>query len=279
MDHLALIRRHYDGMTDNQKRLADFIMSTQDAAFLTTTDLANLADVSQSAVVRFAQTLGYSGYPPLQKELQKHLIGKLNPSARLKKSRSEEIGDLGTNILDTDIEHLRDIKPVVRSEAFKKALSLIESAARIYVIGIRASYSMAHLFAVTAGYVIKDVKLLSNASGAVADEIAHISKKDVLVAFSFPRYSVLTIKAINYAKSRGCKTVAVTDSILSPSGRLADVALQVPSTTSSFFTSYTAVAGLTNVMIAQLTERQGNQAVETLSKLDHLLEDWGHWCD
>ena len=109
MDHVALIRRHYDDLTGNQKRLADCIISSPNAAFLTTTDLAKLADVSQSTVVRFAQTLGYQGYPQLQNDLQKHLIGKLTPSARLKRLRSENIGDLGTRILDTDIGHLESI--------------------------------------------------------------------------------------------------------------------------------------------------------------------------
>lgn len=279
MDHIELIRRHYDGLTENQKRLADYIMSSPNAAFLTTTDLAGLADVSQSTVVRFAQTLGYPGYPQLQDDLQKHLIGKLTPSARLKRSRSKNIADLGSEILDTDIGHLDAIKHVVHGADFEKALALIEQAARVYVIGIRASYSIAHLFSVTLGYIRNDVRLLSNASGAVADEIAHISNKDVLVAFSFPKYSILTIKAATYAKNMGCRTIAVTDSALSPVGRLATVALEIPTTSSSFFTSYTAVIGLINVMIAQLTERQGGKAIESLGKLERLLEDWGHWSD
>jgi DNA-binding MurR/RpiR family transcriptional regulator len=279
MDHVALIRRHYDDLTDNQKRLADCIISSPNAAFLTTTDLARLADVSQSTVVRFAQTLGYPGYPQLQNDLQKHLIGKLTPSARLKHSRSENIGDLGTYVLDTDIGHLERVKQVIHSRDFEKALASIESARRVYVIGIRASYAIAHLFAVTLGYIRNDVKLLSNASGAVADEIAPISNKDLLVAFSFPKYSILTIKALNYAKSVGCETIAVTDSALSPAGRLGSIALEIPSTSSSFFTSYAGVVGLINVTIALLTERQGSDAVESLRKLERLLEDWGHWSE
>lgn len=279
MKHVALIRRNYDQLTENQKRLADCILSSPNAAFLTTTDLAKFAKVSQSAVVRFAQTLGYPGYPQLQKELQEDLIGKLNPSARLKKSRSEKISDLGTTILDTDIAHIEDIRPVIREREFEKAISLIESASRVYSIGFRASYSVAHLFAVTLGYIREDVKLLSNASGAVADEIVHISNKDVLVAFSFPRYSVLTIKALNYANSRGCKTIVITDSALSPSGRLATVPLPLPATTSSFFTSYTAAVSLINVMLAILTDRQGSKAVASLRKLEQLLEDWEHWTE
>lgn len=279
MNHVALIRRSYDDLTQNEKRLADCILSSPKAAFLTTTDLAKFAKVSQSAVVRFAQTLGYPGYLQLQKDLQDDLIGKLNPSARLQKSRSKNIGDIGTTILDTDIGHLENIRAIIRSKEFEKALSLIEAAERVYVIGIRASHSIAHLFAVTLGYIKDDVKLLANTSGAVADEIVNISRKDVLVAFSFPRYSVVTIKALKYASSRGCKSVVVTDSALSPSGRLATVPLPIPVSTSSFFTSYTAAASLTNVIIAKLTERQGRKAVESLNRLDDLLEDWGHWTD
>lgn len=279
MDHIALIRRHYDGLTENQKRLADFIMSSPDAAFLTTTDLARLANVSQSSVVRFAQTLGYEGYPQLQNDLQKHLIGRLAPSARLTRSQSEKIADLGTTILDTDIGHLESVKQLIRGRDFDRALAAIEAANKVYVIGIRASNSMAHLFSVTLGYIRNDVKLLSNASGAVADEIAAISNKDVLVAFSFAKYSVLTIKAVDYAGKMGAQTIALTDSALSPAGRLANIALEIPSTSSSFFTSYTAVAGLINVMIAQLTQRQGVKAIESLRKLESLLEDWGHWID
>jgi DNA-binding MurR/RpiR family transcriptional regulator len=279
MDHVALIRRHYDGLTESQKRLADCIISSPDAACLTTTDLAKLADVSQSTVVRFAQTLGYQGYPQLQNDLQEHLIGRLTPSARLKRLRSENVGDLGAYILDAGIGHLESIKPVIHSPEFEQAISLIESAGTVYVIGIRASYSIAHLFAVTLGYIRNNVKLLSNASGAVADEIVHISNKDILVAFSFPKYSILTIKAVNYARSMGCESIALTDSALSPAGRLANIALEIPSTSSSFFTSYTAVVGLINVAIAQLTERQGSGAVESLRQLESLLEDWGHWSE
>lgn len=277
MRYLSRIRHHYDELTENQRRLADIIVSSADAAFLTTTDIAKVADVSQSAVVRFAQTLGYDGYPQLQKELQSNLIGRLNPSDRLRRSRRNEGVDLSEAIVDLERRQLKRIGELARSEAFEHALTLIEAAERTYVIGIRASHTVAHLFSTTLGYIKPTVKLLPNAGGAVADEIVHISDKDLLVSFSFPRYSVLTLKAMRFANERKAKVLAVTDSVLSPSGRLADVVLEVPAISPSFFTSYTSTSCLINLLIAHLAERQGGDAVESLRSLDRLLEDWGHW--
>ena len=71
VDLIKVIQNNFNRLSKGQKLIAEFIMDNYDrAAFMTAAALGEASGVSESTVVRFANTLGYDGYRELQKELQ-----------------------------------------------------------------------------------------------------------------------------------------------------------------------------------------------------------------
>jgi DNA-binding MurR/RpiR family transcriptional regulator len=65
------IAEHYARLGKNQKRIADFLTQEyREAAFMNGSELSQRLDVDPATVTRFAQRLGYAGYPELRREIQ-----------------------------------------------------------------------------------------------------------------------------------------------------------------------------------------------------------------
>jgi len=77
------IQRKVDSLSGAEKRLAQYILSDNTSALLTTTgDLARAVGISESTVVRFAQSLGFKGFPDMKRALQKELRSHLRAAER-----------------------------------------------------------------------------------------------------------------------------------------------------------------------------------------------------
>ena len=136
---LYLIRTGMDGFSKGQKRIANYILSNYDkAAFMTACRLGQIAQVSESTVVRFASQLGYDGYPAMQKALQELIRGKLTSIQRIEAS-GEQInsGDIAGSVMQRDMETIRStIERMDRTE-FDLAVEKLVEAKHIYLLGVR----------------------------------------------------------------------------------------------------------------------------------------------
>ena len=68
MSYEDRIRQARLGMSKSFAKLADFLLDSYiESAFMTASELAHTLDLDAATVVRFAQTLGYSGFPVMQR--------------------------------------------------------------------------------------------------------------------------------------------------------------------------------------------------------------------
>ncbi len=92
VDLIKVIQNNFNSLSKGQKLIAEFIMNNYEkAAFMTAASLGETVGVSESTVVRFANTLGFDGYRELQKELQELIKNKLTTVQRI--SLSSEFAD------------------------------------------------------------------------------------------------------------------------------------------------------------------------------------------
>src|SRR3972149_2939196 len=69
------IRSARPNLSKSFQRLADYILDSYvQAALMTASELAHEVDVDAATVVRFAQALGYSGFPDLQDEIKARVL-------------------------------------------------------------------------------------------------------------------------------------------------------------------------------------------------------------
>ena len=275
---LYLIRTGMDGFSKGQKRIAKYILSDYDkAAFMTACRLGQIAEVSESTVVRFAAQLGYDGYPAMQKALQELIRGKLTSIQRIEASGEQMSGgDIAGSVMQRDMETIRStIERMDRAE-FDLAVEKLVEAKHIYLLGVRSSSFLAGYLNLYLHLIFKNVTLVqSSAAGEIFDQMLHIGPGDVLVGISFPRYSKIAVNAVHFARDRGADVIAVTDSKMSPLYKMASASLLVSSDMISFVDSMAAPVSLLNALILAVGQQKSAETSETFSELERVWSRYG----
>ena len=187
-------------------------------------------------MVRFATELEFDGYPQLQRALQELVRNKLTSVQRMAMT-SDRIGntDVLSQVLSSDIDKIRKTLEETSADDFYDSVEAIVQAKTLYLLGIRSAAAIAQFMSFYLNLILPNVRLISaNSASEMFEQLLRIGPGDILISASFPRYSSRTAKATLYAKSRGAKTIALTDSLSSPIARHADYVLLAQSDMASF---------------------------------------------
>ena len=218
-DVLKRINERYPHLSKGQKLLANYITEHYEkAVYLTASKLGQIVGVSESTVVRFANELGYDGYPSLQRALEELVKVRLTALQRMEVSKGRmDQSHILTSILQADMDNIKATLEMADEEGFKKAVDAILRSRRIYILGVRSCASLAAFLGFYMNLLFDDVRLIhTNSVSETFEQMLKIGAEDVVIGISFPRYSKRTVRAMEFAKSRGAKVVAVTDSDVSP---------------------------------------------------------------
>ena len=271
-DLLKLIEQKMSSFSKGQKMIAAYVLDHYDkAAYLTASKLGGAAGVSESTVVRFANELGYDGYPAFQHSLQEIIRNRLTSFQRIEVTNSL-IGD--GNVLDkvllSDAEKIRHTMEEIDHASFEVAIEQIVSAKNIYIIGVRSSSTLAGFLNYNFRMIFDNVKFVQTTSGSeMFEQIMQIREGDVMIAISFPRYSKRIINAVEYARSHNADVVALTDSKLSPIAVYANQLLIAQSDMASFVDSLVAPLSIINAIIVAVSRKKQKELTERL----RILED------
>lgn len=275
-DLLRCISDMMPEFSKGQKLIANYILDHYEkAAYMTALKLGNTVNVSESTVVRFANRLGFEGYPQLQRSLQNHIKNRLTSIQRIDVTRSR-IGALDNpieGVLNQDINKIRRTMEAVSDEQFEKAVNTIGCAKSIYIQGAMSSGILANFMHYYLRLIFDNVSHIGAvATNELYQQMIHIGEGDVLIALSFPRYASSTIDACKFARENGAKIVAITDSESSPLIKYADAALYAYSDMVSFVDSLVAPMSLLNALIVALADRSLDSVEKNFSKLEQLWE-------
>jgi len=282
MDLLRQIESSYHSFSKGQKCIANYVMNNYDKAVnLTAAKLGRIVGVSESTVVRFATELGFKGYPGFQKALDEIVKNKLNSIQRiaLTTTRLEEDKVLDT-VLQSDYENLRFTKEQMNNEDFDRAIDLISDARKIYIVGGRSCEALAQFMGYYLNYIFDNVKLISSNSVTVSlEEIHRMNSEDVIIGVSFPRYSIDTVRVIEFSRKRNAKIITITDSNASPMIKYSDCKLFAKSDMVSVVDSLVAPLSLINALIAALSIRNKDRVVASMETLEDIWEEFSVYKD
>ena len=274
---LHTIEKNMSSFSKGQKLIANFILESYDkAAFMTASKLGKTVNVSESTVVRFAAELGYDGYPAMQKALQEMIRSKLTSVQRIEVS-NDRIGDQDvlSMVMQSDIEKIRLTMEEADRTGFERAADAIVGARRIYILGIRSASAITSFLGFYFNLIFENVVLIHSTSvSEVFEQIFRIGPGDVIIGVSFPRYSRRTVKAMQYARSRGATVVAVTDSEASPLAAIADHNLLAKSDMASFVDSLVAPLSLINALIVAVGRRKNEDLSSTFEALEKIWDEY-----
>ena len=274
---LSKMNVQYQNFSKGQKKLAAYIKENYDkAAFLTAAKLGETVGVSESTVVRYATHLGYKGYPEFQRELEELVRNKLNSIQRMEvtygKVPQSEILD---TVLHSDIDKIKMTLEAVDHEAFNLAVETILEAKNIYVVGIRSCAPLAEFLAFYLNLIFDGVRLLNtNSASELFEQMIRIGEKDVIIGISFPRYSMRTLKALEFANNRNAKVITLTDSIHSPMNLYSSCNLIARSDMASIVDSLVAPLSVINALVVALSMRKQKTVVATLEALEKIWDEY-----
>lgn len=273
-ERLATLSPHF---SKGQKALAAYIVDHCDkAAFLTANRLGEAVGVSESTVVRFAVRLGYEGYPELQQAVQELIRNRLTAVQRLEVTAALlEQHDVLRSVMREDMERISSTLSGLDPDVFDDAVRRTLNAKRIFIIGLRSSSALAEFLYFYFNLIFEDVQLLTSSSSSVLSErLLRAGKGDAVIGISFPRYSLMTVDALEYAHDKGADVIAITDSALSPLARHADCALFAESDTASFVDSLVAPMSLINALVVAAGMHRRTQLHRVFDDLERIWDKY-----
>ncbi len=275
-DLMRSIQVKFPRLSKGQKLIAEYILKHYDkAAFMTAAKLGSSVGVSESTVVRFANELGFSGYPKLQKSLQELIKNKLTTVQRIELSNdfiTQENALKG--VLKADMENIRATLEKINHKTFDDVVNSLFKAKKIYIIGLRSSSALAEFLAFYLNLILDNVKVVAYGVSDIFEQILNVSDEDVVIGIGFPRYATRTIEALAFAKSRNADVVAITDSLLSPLAARADYTLIAQSNMASFVDSLVAPLSVINALIIAVGLREKEKISKTFSTLESIWEEY-----
>ena len=275
-DLMRLIQVKFPRLSKGQKLIAEYILKNYDkAAFMTAAKLGISVGVSESTVVRFANELGFSGYPKLQKALQELIKNKLTTVQRLELSNDfASHGAALKGVLKADMENIRATLEKINPYTFEDVLNSIFEAKNIYIIGLRSSTALAEFLGFYLNIILQNVRIVSDGISDIFEQMINIGEGDLVIGIGFPRYATKTIDVLDFSKARGAKVVAITDSLLSPLAAKADSTLIAQSNMASFVDSLVAPLSVINALIIAVGMREKENIADIFANLENIWQEY-----
>ncbi len=264
-------------MSKGQKAISAFIYDHYDqAVFMTAAKLGETVGVSESTVVRYAMFIGYNGYPEFQRDLEDWVQNKINSvqkiGAKYGKSTQSEIL---TSVLEADIEKLQDTIHSLDPVAFETAVDIILEAKNVYVMGVRSCEPLADFLHFYLNMIRGNVILLKTTSvSETFEQMIRIDEQDAMIGISFPRYSMRTLKAMEFANDRNAKVITVTDSVHSPMNLYSSCNLLARSDMVSIVDSLVAPLSVINALVVAMCLKRPEEVKNNLKNLE---EAWNNY--
>ena len=264
-------------LSKSHRRIAECIVTHYDkAAFMTASKLGATVGVSESTVVRFATEVGYDGYPQLQKAMQEMIRNKLTSVQRIEVT-SNRIGDADVldSVLNQDIDKIRRTLEETSHKDFYEAVDAIVSARKIYILAARSASALGIFLNYYFSLIFDKVELVTTTSKTeIYEKMFRINEEDVFIGISFPRYSKQAVSAMNFAKRKGARGIALTDSLLSPLAQQADFVLLARSDMASVVDSLVAPLSLINAMIVATALKKKDEVSKTFQNLEEIWDEY-----
>ncbi len=272
---MTIMKEKYKTMSKGQKLLANYTMENYPkVAFMTASKLGETVGVSESTVVRFANALGFSGYPKFQDDLQELIKTKLTTVERVEMANRDYSTDskILENVLKADIDNIKETLDTLEKKSYEKAVNTIISAKKLYIMGLRSSIYVAKYLGYYLNYILDDVIIVRMDMGEPVEQMIKLGKGDVLIVISFPRYSKKTLQVAEFAKERGAKVIALTDSYNAPTAKISDVIVTVKNNMVSFVDSLVPAFSVANALVIGVAMREKEDIMSYFNELEDIWE-------
>lgn len=246
-----MVNDRYADFTKSEQAIARVVLeSTEEVPFMNATEVASLLKLYPSSVTRFAQKLGFKGYPDLQQAVRMEMRAGLvqGPPGSAPSIVSRHLSSEARNI-----EELQTLDPA----RIEQVVDLLAGAPNVWVFGPRSSLGVAELMAHFLAFLRSGVEYLPPDIGQFPERLLDVHQGDVLLMFTLQRHSALATKVAWEAAARGATLVVVSDGGPSPVNALAGHLITVPVRAAGGFVSLTAMMSVCILLGVACAEKLG----------------------
>ena len=279
MNCLISIRQRYAGFAQSDKKLADFLLTQPDRArHLSSQQLALEANVSQSSVVKFAQKLGFKGFPALKLAISEALASSPDPLSIT--VHNQILGDdtlrvVGEKLINENLSAMRATLDVNSEEKLQQSVEMLRTARRIVLTGIGASGLVARNF----GW-----KLMKIGLNAIVEQDMHallatvqaMEPQDLLLPISYSGERREINMAADEMLRAGGRILAITGFTPNAPQQRASHCLytiaEEQATRSAAISSTSAQTMLTDLLFMALVQRDLEHAPERIRHSEELVK-------
>lgn len=278
------IKERYSSFSKSQKKIADYILEHfEQAAFLNAAKMAETVGVSESTAARFASCMGYASYGEMQRDMLSTIQARFSSEEY---SRREipipgkghdlaNVANLVKNVLQADAQNILDTIPGIDSGAFNTATHILMNARTVYIVGIRTCAPLAEFLHFYLNMFRENVLTVNTTSvSETFEQMIHVSAKDAVVGLSFPKYSMRTLKAMEFANERNAQIISITDSEYSPMNLYSSCNLWAKSSMTSIVDSLTAPLSVINALIVSMSVNYREQLKKNLQCMEEVWNDY-----
>lgn len=236
-----------------------------DVAFHSTRGLAQQAGVDANLVGRLAKELGFDGYDAFRAEIQRIVQGEgRSYESRARALRNRPEAAIYAEVIAASRDNMdRIAAPLVISE-IDGCIAPLLTARRIYSIGVRSCFSIAHYLAYVGSMAFDHFVPVPAVPGEILDQISGAGPEDIVIAIAYDHYSAEVVRACQVANACGARVLALTDSHQSPiavgAWRVVPLPMAGPQLMPSLNTAFLAVEMILAAMAARSPDAAGNIA-------------------
>lgn len=261
----------FESLSPKQRAIARLILDNRYfASFASAAEIGEKVDASAATVVRLCQELGYEGLPDLQQSIRNELPSYLTAVERLEQRSTAPAGasELSQRAFAIDIANLQRTSNALSTVVFDGAVQALAEARHVLIAASGVTAPAAHFLAYSLQVINCRARALSDGDIVLAVNLAHLTPQDVVVGIGLWRYVRSTVEALAQAKAQGARTIAITDSLVSPLARQADFAFEVMAEGVAHSLSTTAIISLLNALVAGVSLHDPARSTASLRSVD-----------
>ncbi len=219
------IQLNYNQLTKTEKKIADFVIgNVNQVLFMSITDLAEASGVAEASVYRFCRSVGAQGYQDFKMKLSFSASADEMDAAETENFKIDSMEYTLDKILQHHISVLKETRMLIRQEAVRKTLQMMEEAENIYFFGIGDSL-------LTAKEARNKFLRICNKVNSIDDPhmqamtASMAGPSDLIFIISYSGATKDNVYVAEIAKKAGARVIGITHFIKSPLTNYTDVLL------------------------------------------------------
>lgn len=275
-DILVRISEKKSALSSKQQQLADYILRNyKTAAFQNSTKLAKLAGVSGSTVIRFAEELGYRGFPDMKSALHRILQKEINTvEAFLSTDEDEKTITIKGGFFQPCIDSFQKAEKYLSMESIGKAAEMLASARNVYIVGFLGSSFLAEYMSYFLSRIRKDVFRINTWDNAFFNLMPEGDfEQDVALIYAFPRFPDMTLRLAEFFSKHKVPMVCLTTIYQNQISDMAELSIGVDIEYRTYVDHMTPVLYVSEVLAKKVSKLSPKDSVKQLERFEGFTRD------